>query len=72
MRAVAGLEEWVFTSHLTFGLLRFIMGREPKSLYYQQWVDLTYLAGAPAAAGPPWPYNRSVVSSIYLPLVVRR
>lgn len=37
-----------------------------------QWVDLTYLAGAPAAGGPPWPYNRSVVAYVYLPLIVRQ
>jgi hypothetical protein len=37
-----------------------------------QWVDLTSLAGAPAAGSYPWPYNRSVVSSIYLPLIVRQ
>jgi DNA modification methylase len=36
-----------------------------------QWLDLTYLAGAPAAAGPPRPYNRSVVARVYLPLIVR-
>ena len=36
-----------------------------------QWVDLSYLAGAPAAGSYPWPYNRSVVARIYLPLIVR-
>jgi hypothetical protein len=36
------------------------------------WADLTYLAGAPASWGPPWPYNRSVVARVYLPLVVRQ
>jgi hypothetical protein len=36
-----------------------------------QWADLTYLAGAPATASYPWPYNRSVVARVYLPLVVR-
>lgn len=35
------------------------------------WADLTYLAGAPAADGPPWPYNRSGVARVYLPLIVR-
>lgn len=33
--------------------------------------DLTDLAGAPAADGPPWAYNRSVVAYEYLPLAIR-
>jgi hypothetical protein len=37
-----------------------------------QWADLTYLAGAPAADGPHWPYNRSTVAYVYLPLIVRQ
>ncbi len=36
------------------------------------WADLTFLAGAPAADGPPWPYNRSVVARVYVPLVIRQ
>jgi hypothetical protein len=36
-----------------------------------QWVDLTYLAGAPDAGSRPWPYNRSVVARVYLPVVRR-
>jgi hypothetical protein len=35
------------------------------------WTDLSYLAGAPAAGSYPWPYNRSVVARVYLPLIVR-
>jgi hypothetical protein len=35
------------------------------------WVDLSYLAGAPAIGSYPWPYNRSVVARAYLPLIVR-
>jgi hypothetical protein len=36
------------------------------------WADLSYLAGAPAMDSYPWPYNRSVVARVYLPLVVRQ
>jgi hypothetical protein len=36
-----------------------------------QWADLTYLAGAPAADGPHWPYNRSTVAYVYLPSIER-
>jgi len=36
-----------------------------------QRCDLTFLASAPAADGPPWPYNRSVVARVHLPLVMR-
>jgi hypothetical protein len=36
------------------------------------WADLTFLAGAPAADGPPWPYNRSAVARVYVPLVIRQ
>lgn len=36
-----------------------------------QWVDLTYLAGAPDAGSYPWPYNRSVVAHVCLPLIRR-
>jgi len=37
-----------------------------------EWCDLTYLAGAQASDGPPWPYNRSAVARAYLPLVIRQ
>lgn len=37
-----------------------------------QAADLTVLAGAPAADGPPWAYNRSVVAYTYLPLAIRQ
>jgi hypothetical protein len=36
-----------------------------------QWADLTDLAGAPVTGSYPWPYNRSVVVRIYVPLIVR-
>jgi hypothetical protein len=35
------------------------------------WADLTSLAGAPGAGGPPWSYNRSDVMHLYLPLMLR-
>jgi hypothetical protein len=37
------------------------------------WIaaDLTNIAGAPNASSGPWPYNRSIVSKTYLPLIRR-
>ena len=35
------------------------------------WVDLSYLAGAPAAGSYPWPYNRSTIVRVHLPIVLR-
>lgn len=35
------------------------------------WADLSYLAGAPAAGSYPYPYNRSAVANVYLPMIVR-
>lgn len=33
--------------------------------------DLTNLAGAPEATTAPWPYNRSTIVRVYLPIVLR-
>ena len=36
-----------------------------------QSADLTSLAAAPIAVADPWPYNRSTISSVYLPMIAR-
>jgi len=36
------------------------------------WADLSYLAGAPWAASYAWPYNRSGVARVHLPLILRQ
>jgi hypothetical protein len=35
------------------------------------WLDLSHQAGAPAVSSYSWPYNRSAIARVYLPLVVR-